>query len=177
MGTNVTGNWKRWGKGGTTTKTKANYWRAAWHCRQRECRLSVLLEDRAISLWEPEPERSAWLDQITLVSSRYRRASKTLYYNSSNCAPEEGLQCSLHHPDSNTIAKRILIPHLYVLSKYPCNIDCDLRRQCQDVNKLEMQETNRIYLFVPRCWISPLILHLQLFKLPPNVLWPCCLQQ
>ena len=33
----------------------------------------------------------------------------------------------------------------------PCNIDRDLRRQCQDVNKLEMQETNRIYLCVPRC--------------------------
>ena len=34
--------------------------------------------------------------------------------------------------------------------------DRDLRRQCQDVlNKLEMQETNGIYLFVPRCTISP----------------------
>ena len=38
-------------------------------------------------------------------------------------------------------------------------IDHDVRRQWQDVNKLEMQETNGIdllkYLFVPRCWISP----------------------
>ena len=37
-----------------------------------------------------------------------------------------------------------------MLSKYPCNIDRDLRRECQDVNKLEMQETNEtngIYLY------------------------------
>ena len=47
------------------------------------------------------------------------------------------------------LAERILIPHRYVLSKYPCKIDRDLRRQCQDVNKFEMQETNGI--FVPRC--------------------------
>ena len=45
------------------------------------------------------------------------------------------------------MAERILILHLYMLSKYPCKINHDLRRQCQDVNKLEMQETNRIYLY------------------------------
>ena len=27
VGSNVTGTWKRWGKGGTTTKTEADYWR------------------------------------------------------------------------------------------------------------------------------------------------------
>ena len=42
-------------------------------------------------------------------------------------------------------------PCLYVLSKYPCNIDRNLRRQCQDVNRLEMQEINGTYLFIPRC--------------------------
>ena len=36
------------------------------------------------------------------------------------------------------------IPQLYVLSKYPCTIDHDLR-QCQDVNKLETQEQRNIF--------------------------------
>ena len=122
VGTSVTGTWKRWGKGATTTKTKADYWRAVWHGRQREVPAQCI-KDRAIKLVRTRtgPERSAWLDQITLVSNRYRRASKTPYHNSSICAPEKGWQCSLHHPDSmHTIAERILIQHwdLYVLSKY-----------------------------------------------------------
>ena len=149
------------------------HWRAAWLCRQRGVPAQCI-KDRAISLWGPETERSTWLDQITIVNNRYRRASKTLYHNSSNCALEKGLQCSLHHP-AHTIAERILIPHLYVLSKYPCNIGCDLRRQCQDVNKLEMQETNRIV--CTKMLNFTLILNLQLFKSPPDALRPCCLHQ
>ena len=70
------------------------------------------------------------------------------------------------------IVERILIPQFYMLSKYPCTIDCDLRRQCQDVNNLKTQETNGRYLFVPRCWT--LILNLQFFKPTPR---PSCLQQ
>ena len=58
VGTNVTGTWKLWGKGGTTSKTYTNYSLAALHCHQWEV-FSVLLTDRAISLWGPKPERSA----------------------------------------------------------------------------------------------------------------------
>ena len=55
--------------------------------------------NRATSLWGPEPERSAWLDQITLVSNSYKRATKTSYHTTT---PVIVLcwQYNVHHPDS-----------------------------------------------------------------------------
>ena len=89
-----------------------------------QCQGTRLLQRGVLSLLKTEwldcedtNQRSASLNQIILMSNSYRRrASKTPYHNSSNCAQEKGWQYSLHHPDS--IAERSPIPQLYVLSKY-----------------------------------------------------------
>ena len=52
------------------------------------------------------------------MSNRYRRASKTLYHNSSSCAPEKGLQCSLHHPCGENGKLSIYIYIWYVRIPY-----------------------------------------------------------
>ena len=101
-----------------------------------------------------------------------RRASKTPYHNPSICVLEK---YSLHHPES--------IPHSWENSDSTAVAICAQQLsmhyrpwlECQDVNKLEMQETNGIYLFIPRCWT--LIFKLQPFKPPPNALRPFCLLQ
>ena len=96
VGTNITGTWKQWGKGGTTSKTRRLIINVLGDTATNRRVLSVF-KDRTISLWGPDPERSMWFDQITLVSNSCRRASKTPYYNSSNCV---GWQYSLHHSQS-----------------------------------------------------------------------------
>ena len=60
---------------------------------------SVLKAER-LACEDPNQRGLRDLTKKTLVSNRYRGASKTLYHNSSNCAPEKSLQCTQHYPDS-----------------------------------------------------------------------------
>ena len=105
------------------------------------------------SLWEPEPERPRWLDQIALAC--WGTCSYTII--------EELLKLHTTSPVHTG-----LNPQLYVLSNYPLLTLEKTVPRYQDL-KLESQENNGIYLFVMRCWIP--ILNLQPFRPPTNARW------
>ena len=119
----------------------------------------------ANSLWEFESERPVCPNQISLAEFlKFHTTWVTVLRERAN-----NIDYIKNDLISYSIAKRILIPQLYVLSKYPLYIDT-----WSDNAKMWSQETNGIYLFVIRCWT--LILNLQLFRPPPKALRSCCLQ-
>ena len=100
---------------------------------------------RTISLWRPEPDRSAWLNPR---SPSWETATEDLL-KTHTTTPVHVLLKRAESVVYTTltpypIAERILIPQLYALNKYPCTVNRDLRRQSQYVTKLDTQETNGI---------------------------------
>ena len=105
------------------------------------------IKDRTRSLWGPEPKSSAWLHQITLAEQQ-EKTSETSYHNSSNCAQGKGWQYSLHPKRPDSISHSWENPgSTAVCAQQISAIDHDFRRQSQDVNNLDSQETN---VFIPR---------------------------
>ena len=103
----------------------------------REC--SVY--SRTICMWESKPEQQlekSFRNSIPIVLRK--RVNK-------HRSPHQKRPDSILHSWGNPGSTAVCAQH--ISTTY---VDHGLRRQCQGVNKLETQETNRIYLFVLRCW-------------------------